>query len=59
MHNADFAALSDEQLAYALRQLELKLASLRYRTSASGQVLYQEFLEEHTAAWAEQERRKV
>lgn len=39
----DFASLSDSQLAYALRQLELKLASLRHATNAIGLELYRQF----------------
>jgi hypothetical protein len=58
--NTDFAALaalSDEQLAYALRQIELRLASLRYATSTIGQALARQFEAKRAAALAERERR--
>jgi hypothetical protein len=53
----DLRPLTDQQLSFALRQLELRIAALRYATSALGQALYQQFLEKREAALAEQERR--
>jgi hypothetical protein len=56
---SDFASLTDQQLSFALRQLELRLASLRDATSAVGQALYQQYRERLDAAKAEMERRQA
>ena len=55
----DYGTFSDEQLASALRQLDLRLAALRDATSAFGLALCQEFRERREDALAEQERRRT
>jgi hypothetical protein len=55
----DYGNFSDEQLAFALRQLDLRLAALRDATSAFGMALYREFLARREDALAEQERRRT
>jgi hypothetical protein len=57
--NADFATLTDEQLAFALELLELRLDCLRYATTAIGQALCQELREKFDAAKGEHDRRRV
>jgi hypothetical protein len=56
---SDLAALSDQQLAFALRTLEAKVHALRDTTTAVGMALYQQFREKLDAVRAELERRQV
>jgi hypothetical protein len=54
-----FATLSDDQLDYALRQLDLRLAYLRAAQTAIAQALHRQFSAKRAAVVEEIQRRKA